>query len=257
MVALLLQLSRAHAGCDEAPLPEDFAALVQRAARDPVAARAARALVPCIDLPMEPIDAAQFHRAMAMDAWTRRADAEALAEMRAARAAASGWRAPARFLPLWAAAEPDPAAPSLPWEGLVDGGPGPIYLDRAAIVQRFTEGEWETRYLLPMTGSGDVIPDPPDSPMRLKAPAAVSARARLPAAGLVTGIALGVTGVIAFGYSVAWTAEFKDLDNPRVKDQDDLAELGNRANLATVGAWVLTGAGATCIGASVINLEFR
>ncbi len=95
------------------------------------------------------------------------------------------------------------------------------------------------------------------APTRLSAPGSLSARSGPPMGGLVTGIGLAVTGAIAFGYSVAWTTEFKDLHNPRMKDQDDLAELGNRTNIATVGARIFTAAGATCIGASVVNLQFR
>lgn len=194
---------------------------------------------------------------MAADAWARGADVEAMAEMRSARAAAPDWRPPPKLIPLWEAAKPDALAPSLPWDGLVDGESGKVYLDRAAILQRFIRGEWETRYMLPLGGAGQELPPAPDRKLALLAPAGVRGRPGPAVGGLVAGIGLTVTGAVAFGLSVAWNAEFKDLDNPRVRDTEDLAELGNRTNAAAISAWVFTGAGAICVGASLVHVEFQ
>ena len=254
---VLFTVGLAAATCETVPAPEEFASLVLRAAGDAVAAREAREQLPCVGLALSPADAALYHRAMAEDAWSRGADVEALAEMRSARAAAPEWRPPARLVPLWEAARPDPLAPSLPWDGLVDGESGKVYLDRAAILQRFVRGEWETRYLLPLSGAGDTMPPAPDRSLNLLAPAGVRGRQGPAVGAVVTGIGLTVTGAVAFGLSVAWNAEFKDLDNPNVRSTADLADVGNRTNAAAISAWVFTGAGAICIGASLVHVEFQ
>ena len=254
---LPLVVGIAAAACDTIPAPEEFASLILRAAGDAEAAREARVQLPCVGLALSPADAALYHPAMAADAWSRGADVEALAEMRSARAAAPDWHPPPKLVPLWDAAKPDPLAPSLPWDGLVDGESGKVYLDRAAILQRFVRGEWETRYMLPLSGAGEELPPAPDRNLNLLAPAGVRGRQGPAVGGLVTGIGLTLTGAVAFGRSVAWNAEFTDLDNPKVQDTIELADLGNRTNAAAISAWVFTGAGAICIGASLVRVEFE
>ncbi len=255
MIALWL-LSRALA-CETPLPPETFLALLASAGRDPEAATAAREAVPCLDVALAPVDAALYHRAMAEDAWKRGAAAEAIAEMRAARALAPTWVAPARLHDLWTVSAPDPLAPSLEWSGLVDGSPGRLYLDRAALLQQFAHGTWSTRYVLPLSGAETDPPAAPVLPTGLDAPLALSGVPAAKRGLLYTGIGLAAVGLVSFGMAVEWNAEFKDLHNPDVTDATQLADLGNRTNAATIAAWVGSAGGAVCIGAALIHVDVK
>ncbi len=270
--------------CDTVVMADTLAMQLMQAQHDPEAPARARAMLPCLAEAITPLDAALYHRVMARDALVRGADSEAISEMRAARAADPAWNPSPALARLYARSEPQSAAPALAsGRAVVDGVDGAlVYVDRAAIVQSVEDGEWRTRYLVCVGADdpkGEEAPIPaapiaveplPVEPL----PAAVVVAAPRPLrpghrgirVGLrspvsvpfvVTGAALGVGAVVAFGRSAELNAQFHDLDNAAIQDQDDLAALGAQTNVAAAAAIAGAVLGAACLAAGTVTITFH
>ena len=260
-MGVVLLLVAAALACED-PVPSaELVAELTRAEHDPEVPARVRSWLPCVTDRVLPADAALLHRVFAMDAWRRGDTTLALVEMRAAHAADPGWPAPLLWQPRWArAAEPTAAGGAVTPGTVVDGvDDAPIYVDRAAIVQSFEGGSWRTRYLI-LAESADLaelegapIAPPPVHGSRLFVRPRPTSKSPL----LVAGGACLAVGVASWATSAVWNAQFHDLDAPGIKNQDELADLGNRTNVAAgVAAGLgVTGAGLLFAGFYTVQFE--
>ena len=263
-------VARAFA-CDDVVTADMLVSQLMMADHDGAAPARARAALPCVSEPITPLDAALYHRVMARDALTRGAELEAVAEMRAARAGDPDWTPPPSLAALFARAQPDATAPSLVMpRAIVDGvDGGAVHLDRAVIVQSLEDTEWRTRYMTcvdasmdgpmsPVTEGDRLVPLAVIPPVR-PTPAGIHVARRKPLSVpfLITSAALGAGSIGAFGVSAVLNAQFHDLENPNVHDQDQLAVLGDGTNAAAgvaIAAGVLA---AFSLTAATVTVTFE
>ncbi len=255
--ALILLSARAYADCGAAPTLPDLVDLARRARLDGDAGTLLATRLACLREPLDRLDAVLLHHGLAMAAWQRRDGPVLAAELRAVQALDPAWRPPGTMLAAWTAMPPAEAGGSLPWEGLVDGEAGPLPLDRATIAQRLENGEWETRLLVPMVEPPAGLAVPAERTRRVPTPVHVRITPKPHVAPLVVGAGLGVASLVAFGMSVAWTEEFHDLDNPAVRTEADLVDLGNRANAMSGASFGLGVLSLGCFGGAFVTFEVR
>jgi hypothetical protein len=217
------------------------------------AREAALAVVPCLQAPIPVGVAADFHRLMALSAFTRGDEAQVLAEFHAARRLVPGYEVPEDVAPpghplmdLYAAsrdADEGELQAAVPPEGghvVVDGVRGALRPQgSSSLVQAFEpEDAWlETRFV----DAGDPTPAWGPLPEELAAD-----RRRHTLFGSLTGAsALTAAGL----YTFALIAR-SDFDNPDTPDRQ-LEPLRVRTNTLSVGA-AATGAVAVGLGTALI-----
>lgn len=204
---------------------------------------AALAVVPCLEDPVPVGDAADFHRLMALSAFTRGDERQVLAEFHAARRLVPGYEVPDDVAPpghplmeLYAASRDadegilQSAVPPIGGHVVVDGVRGALRPSGStSLIQAYSaDGTWvESRFV----DAGDETPAWGPLPFEV-----AQTRRRRVLFGSLTGAAgLTATGL----YTFAWISR-GDFDDPSTPD-DRLPGLEERTNALSVAAAV-TGA---------------
>jgi hypothetical protein len=213
----------------------------------------ALAVVPCLQEPVPVGDAADFHRLMALSAFTRGDERQVLAEFHAARRLVPGYEVPEDVAPpghplmdLYAAsrdADEGPlqsAVPAIGGHVIVDGVRGALRpAGSSSLIQAYAaDGAWlESRFV----DAGDDTPAWGPLPLEV----AQTRRRRV-----LFGSLTGASGLTAAGlYTFAWVSR-GDFDDPTTPD-DQLPLLEDRTNALTVAATVT---GAVALGFGTLTL---
>ena len=214
---------------------------------------AALAVAPCLRSPIPVGVAADFHRLMALSAFTRGDERQVLTEFHAARRLVPGYEVPEDVAPpghplmeLYAAsrdADEGPlegAVPPIGGHVVVDGVRGALRpAGSSSLIQAFSsDGAWlETRFV----DAGD--PTPAWGPLPFEA--AQTRRRHI----LFSGLTGAGAATAASLYGLAWASRAQ-YDDPTTPD-DELAGLEQRTNALTVGAGVT---GALALGLGTVTL---
>ncbi len=267
LVLSLLMVGSAWAACSEpttldalieTSMNGEFAFATMDHAKLLVERDRALEILKCLGEPITPSEAAAFHRLMGLTAFTKKDEAQVLAEFHAARKLKPGYEIPERVAPQGhklidlyesSAAVPDGEFETVypPERGYVTVGGvrGALRASKSpAIVQVFDRNGtiFETNYI----ASGDALPvwGPPPMDIALQA---LQERQRDHKPWIVASVvAAGIAGVF-YTVAISQKNQFTNLET----SDDQLASLRERAN--TFGAFAI-GTGAVAVGFGGVSI---
>jgi len=197
-------------------------------------------LVPCLDAPLPPVEAARLHRLRGIGYHTSQRPADATAALRAARVAAPDWEPPLELFPegfeLRELYLELPAAPSATTKVPRPAG-GHLLFDGTATQERPSDTSALVQVVVgeQVTTTAYVLPDEPLPAYR----GATAPRDRW----LVAGIGTVVTGGVLYGLAAATSAQRFD-----ATDADELASVQRCTNTLVVASGAVTALSAVPFG---------